>query len=460
MAPAKKTIHDIKIPTRSSGTGTSRATTKTSRASRKKVTPEPIAEIAAPRRRVVADQARVRVVPSRPIHEESMDEVPPRRRESHGSWGWVIAVLIIIIGGPYLYGKLFHSATIVINPRHTTVEANNALINLAKEPLPTEVPLVTMSISDTVSRVVRTTGSAEVSEKASGSIIVYNNFSTAPQKLLEETRFEAPDGKIYKTAKGNPVTIPGITNGKPGQITVTVYADQPGAEYNKELTDFTIPGFKGSSKYEKFYARSASPITGGLAGTQASVAPEDREQIAADIGTDLGNRLRAEALLQKTDDFIIIDQSSRITISEPTVTPSEDNPLEAEFALTGTYTALLVNKTELASRLAVHLVSGYADEPIAINNIDTLTITPVLSEGQTIDSLDRIPLTISGQPLFVFQIAEDQLRQELLGISRRDAQAVFAHYPSIDSARLVIKPLWRMRAPGDANSIDIRYSID
>src|SRR3989344_4675468 len=93
-------------------------------------------------------------------------------------------------------------------------------------------------------------GEKVVERKASGTIIVYNT-STIEQRLRATTRFETPDGKIYQAPDA--ITIPGkkVAGGKenPGTLEVVVYAERPGKEFNIGLTDFTLPGLKGTSLF-------------------------------------------------------------------------------------------------------------------------------------------------------------------------------------------------------------------
>ena len=81
----------------------------------------------------------------------------------------------------------------------------------------------------------------EIERRASGKIIVFNNYSTNSQRLIARTRFETLEGKIYRIRDA--VVVPGISDkdGRktPGSIEVTVFADEPGEEYNIGYTDFT-----------------------------------------------------------------------------------------------------------------------------------------------------------------------------------------------------------------------------
>ena len=50
------------------------------------------------------------------------------------------------------------------------------------------------------SAVVVTQGTERVEERAHGRITVVNNYSATPVKLIKNTRFETPDGLIFRIA--------------------------------------------------------------------------------------------------------------------------------------------------------------------------------------------------------------------------------------------------------------------
>jgi len=102
------------------------------------------------------------------------------------------------------------------------------------------------------------TGSSEnmpISNRATGKVVIYNQYSKDPQPLVKNTRLEGANGLIFRIASD--VVVPGKeTSGKPGEVTVEVFADGEGDEFQIEPTDFKIVGFKGSPKYDSFYAKS------------------------------------------------------------------------------------------------------------------------------------------------------------------------------------------------------------
>ena len=75
-----------------------------------------------------------------------------------------------------------------------------------------------------------TTGEEAVEVKASGKIMVYNNFSSEPQRLIIRTRFETKEGLIYRIPES--IVVPGKTVKMgwetPGSKEIGVFADEPG----------------------------------------------------------------------------------------------------------------------------------------------------------------------------------------------------------------------------------------
>ncbi len=101
--------------------------------------------------------------------------------------------------------------------------------------------------------------------KASGIVIFFNGFSSAPQKLVASTRIQSPEGLIFRIKKD--IIIPGseIIRDKivPGQVEAEVVADEQGSKYNIGLAEFQVPGFRGTPRFDSIYARSLAPFTGG-----------------------------------------------------------------------------------------------------------------------------------------------------------------------------------------------------
>ena len=173
--------------------------------------------------------------------------VEKRRKNSSNLSIWIsIIVLLVILALAFSF--LFSGATVTVTPKQQDVFIDG-VFSTGDDLLKFNV----MKVEETLSDTVKATEKEYVEERASGTIVVYNNYNSAQHNWIKNTRFETPEGLIFKVRKS--MTIPGreTVDGKvvPGSVEITVTADEPGVEYNIGLTDFVIPVFKGKMQYEE-----------------------------------------------------------------------------------------------------------------------------------------------------------------------------------------------------------------
>lgn len=170
-------------------------------------------------------------------------------------------------------------------------------------------------------------GKRQIERKAGGTLTVYNSYSSDPQPLVVETRFMTPDGKIFRLAKN--IVVPGakIVEGKivPFSIEAQVVADKPGPDYNiAPVKLFTIPGFKGTAKYQAFYAESRVDMAGGFIGEIAYPTDEDIKKAKANAQGTLESGLRTVLFAQVPKEFKTLDGATRFRILEQKVDAEAD----------------------------------------------------------------------------------------------------------------------------------------
>lgn len=170
-------------------------------------------------------------------------------------------------------------------------DAGIQAVDLEKQAIPIRI----VSVEDTLSETINTTGKKSINnQKAKGVIIVYNEYSANAQPLVATTRFMSESGKIFRLVKG--ISVPGMSmvgeEKKAGSIEAEVVADEPGEAYNIEPTKFSIPGFQGSGteKYTKIYAKSEKTMSGGGNGSSG----ETIKIISAGDISNAKNKLMAE----------------------------------------------------------------------------------------------------------------------------------------------------------------------
>ncbi len=121
----------------------------------------------------------------------------------------VVLVLAVLLAG-FVFGKVLPEAKVTVYPvREPTnfnteilVDKGSSEIDQERGVLPGELLISNHEASDEFIA----TGVENVSSKARGSIIVFNEFSSKSQTFVP-SRFEAEDGKIFWTTKT--ITVPG-----------------------------------------------------------------------------------------------------------------------------------------------------------------------------------------------------------------------------------------------------------
>jgi hypothetical protein len=196
---------------------------------------------------------------------------------------FIVAAFLVLGATAGAYFTL-PSATIVLHLKtekksvSASVEAAQSASGVEKES--GKIPAEREQITKEKSGEFDATGSKSGAGKSSGKVVIYNEFSAQDQPLVATTRLEAEDGKIFRITKN--IVVPGMSKigaeTKPGATEVDVVADKPGETYNIEAATFKIPGFKGGPKYEKFYAKSAKAMEGGLNGESVSISSQDVAQ--------------------------------------------------------------------------------------------------------------------------------------------------------------------------------------
>lgn len=370
-------------------------------------------------------------------------------------WGIVLVSVLVLV---FAITSLFSGATVTLVPKQQYITVNGSFMaTQSTEDGPLNYQMV--QISDTVSQVVESDSVQEVEQKARGSIVIFNAHSSASQTLIEQTRFETPDGKIYRIQEE--ITVPGqnTVNGEtvPGQIEVTVYADQPGDAYNIGLTEFTIPGFKGDSRFENFYARSKTPMTSGFIGTKPVVDEETEERVSRELQQTLQDRLTSE-LQNRIAGKILIPENGTFFTFEP-LPATQNNNGGVEVVLKGTLSAVGFTTAAVAEAILTQ-AGGATNNPVRIQNVEEISINLENAESFNIQNDQEIRVQMSGDAHLVWQFDEQVIKNELAGNKKSYLSTIPQSYESVDRAKAVIRPIWNRSFSSNPEDITIKIELE
>ncbi|OHA46506.1 MAG: hypothetical protein A2541_00155 [Candidatus Taylorbacteria bacterium RIFOXYD2_FULL_36_9] len=374
---------------------------------------------------------------------------------------WIIAVICLLA---LFFGLslVFSSATVIITPRTEKISFNNeTYITKLDSSAQTDLSFEVLNVKQTEGQVVEATEEKEVSQKASGKIVIYNNYSTVSQRLINKTRFEASNGKVYRI--NSSVIVPGLkkVNGQtlPGSIEAVVYADQAGEDYNLKLADlagdFKIPGFKGDPRYQGFYARLKTDITGGLIGKQRIVSNDLRKVTEDLIKVKLKEQLLKELYAVKPENYLIFKDGYIINYSRLPDMVVDKNSVKIN--LEGNLSAVVFNSLKLSKYFAVKKIEGFDGLPTEFISTDSLI---VLFKPEDLSSLGKnktLEIKLTGEGIIKWQYDSEALKQDLVGKSEADFKNLMVKYKnSVSGIKVFFRPIWTRYFPDNINKIRIQ----
>ncbi len=399
---------------------------------------------------------------------ENSNNLPPRPlqpremyRKRGKSWK-IISLVVLVLVVVFIVMNMFGGATVnVVSQREDiTIDGTfTANTEPALDTLAYEMFTVTREASETV----EASGSETVQAKASGTIIVFNDYSEGAQLLIENTRFRTPAGLVYRIQE--PITVPGQTvndEGEtvPGSIEARVVADEPGEKYNIGLSDFDIPAFEESGDFERFegfFARSKTLMTGGFDGTRKILNEQDAKTARERIDGKLKGELESALESELPKGFVVYDDAVFMTFRD---LPQEDAQEENKAVLkrSGTLHAVAFDSGELAKFVGFNAVAAYDGSDVLLSDASRISFSMVDKDSFDPTAPGEFEFTLSGQDSIIWQFDEERLRNDLAGKSKSDITMVMSAYPAIQEADVVLTPFWRRSLPEDIEDIKVKYS--
>lgn len=375
----------------------------------------------------------------------------PRRYRSHHRRVWLVtgATLAVLA---FALLSFFDNATLAYTPKTAALTFENEIYSAAKTG-EGELLYSIVKLSGDKGKAVTVSGEQEVSRKASGVIIVYNNASAEPQRLIENTRFESPSGKIYRIQQA--IAIPGKKGDTPGTIEVTVYADQPGDSYNSEPADFTVPGLKGTPRYTTIYARSKGPLTGGFVGREKVVSEADLIKARSELRAALSEELMVRAQAEVPPDFILFPSLSSIAFEDLPQSSSGESGT-ANVNLRGHLYGIMFKRADLSEELAKNKTAFTANENVEIVSFDNLKFSFNGNPPTELLPLNKISFKVSGTGTLAWRTDEVSLKSDLMGRRKKEVSSILKNYPTIVSADVSLRPFWKTSFPSEAGKISVK----
>lgn len=413
-----------------------------------------IRNIDAPERR--ARPSRPQVNDVRDPSNFGVQQLPPkpRRPRTGHPWLWAIAVIIVLVlAGFALFA--FRKTTVTVTPRSHTVVFDQTSQFTAYPAVSAATGTLAYTVINSdlqASQTVTAGAMQEVDTKAQGTITVYNDYSTSPVKLIANTRFATPTGLIFRVPDA--IVVPGKSGSTPGHVSVTVFADQTGDQYNVgPISRFTVPGLQSTpAMYANIYAQSTASTTGGFAGQQAAVDPTTLANTESALRGQLAQEAQTAASATSGTTTIILPQLIQISYQDLPQTSATSGSVQVNeeahiqtpvFDANAFTEAIAQNVGENSDGVPLTLVEGQ----------DFSAQSP--SEASTTLGTDPLTFTLVGTATLVWQVDAQALAQALAGHDQNAFGTITATFPGVQQANSRIEPFWKTSFPSNPQDIKV-----
>lgn len=406
----------------------------------------------------------------KPSREERkiLERIERRERSSYGKERqtgsrrgiavWIVVPLLLGLAA-YLAIAVLPRAEIVLVPKKVSWTYNNMIGGNTKvaeiDPANRQIPVAVFSEKKTNAFKFPATGSGKgIERKATGKVTIYNEFGASAQPLLAGTRLQTPDGKIFRLKDRIVVPAAKTSAGElvPSGIEADVIADKAGESYNiGPVGRFTIPGFQGTSKFEKFYAESKDSMTGGFIGEGKYPTAEDIRMAKESAERQMKGVIESFLATQVVPEgFKTIESSRKFTISKEMVNETVDD--QGNFSV---YMEAEGSVDALKEEHVLKLMTALARQA---NNDESYQIKEsTLSYGNM--SIDEktgaIALPVDFKGVFWKPIDANDFREKVAGRAEDELKSFIFNSTNIEKADVSLWPFWVKAVPNDTERIKV-----
>ncbi len=392
--------------------------------------------------------------------EEKIRPVRKKKRFFLKSFVFCFVFLILVIISSFFF---FSKVEIEIWPETEILNfKETATINLNAEHLDFEAKIIpgkVFSDQKFISQEFSASGKILKEERAKGIIRVFNEYSTSPQSLLLNTRFVSANGKLFRSVKREVIAGGYYEKGKfvSGYTDIEVMAAEPGESYNIDPSTFSIPGFKGTSKYTSFYGKSFSSMTGGFESEVSQVTQEDLEKAENVLAEGLRKESREFLKSTLPADFVLLDEAISQEIVEI------DSSVKAGTEVESFNLQIKVKSEGLGFKKSD--IEDFAKNCISLDIADGKKIQEESLEiNYSSESIDlesgEIVLSLEIKAKIYSDISLAKLKEALLEKSFKEAEVFLEDMPQVTKVEIKSWPFLKKKIPGDINKIKVRLNFN
>ena len=360
----------------------------------------------------------------------------------------LLGVLLILF---FVLSAFFHSADVIIETKSVDAIVLDTYSASSIEKSGSLTFSRIEAFSQSVDIFVEGTAEENVQTKASGTVRVKNTSGTA-QRFVASTRFETPDGRLYRAPRSIPIPANGT-------VDVEIVADVPGDEYNAAsgLT-FTLPGLSGTALEDEITATQITPFTGGFSGILVAASDDDIDAAKNTLRREITEKLQQELVGRLPAGFIVttaMTDVSDVTFKEE---PDEERG-GINLVATAEIAAVIFNKQAFDTFIAASVLDDFAPgQSVTITNVDNFTLE---IESNDFDVREDTEFEFSlrspqERGKFVWSVDENDVKRALAGrVASQVSPSNIEALSGVESIDVTITPPWKRSLPDNIKKIEV-----
>lgn len=377
---------------------------------------------------------------------------------------FIIAAVVLLIGFIVWAVVYAPSATITITAR-TSDSSLNTQVKLGDD-LATSLhdgtlKTVTKTTKSDVSVPFTATGSKNVGDKATGTIVMQACVDSIPPSApatIPAGTTVTSGGNQYVTNAAASFSQTGYGNGcalyKSGSVPITASAG--GADYNTSSgSSFTVSGNSDVTAY--------GSTSGGTDKTVTVVQQSDIDTVSDTVVSSSDNDAAKKSLKsQFGSDYVVLDGSFKSDTSAVKPSPAvgeEADSGKGSLAGSVTFSMTAVSKKDLGKFLDDYFaqqIDGQSNQKVYDNGVNDVTFTNVDAQDKGYSA----NMTTNGK--IGPKIDEKALKEYARGKRLGEIQSYVQNINGVDGNGVDVKfsPFWVTSAPNDVNKIHIEFKVN
>ncbi len=410
------------------------------------------------------------------------DKSPYKIKITTGAKGPIVAFLSLAFVVVFaIFYIALPSATVILTPSAgvleksvniTLADFNRNQRELDTHPINT---IASFTLSKEISREIKygATGK-KISEKggnSKGTIRIINNSSNT-WPLVARTRFQTPEGIVYRISQGVTVPANGSVNAIVEADAVDAYGQVVGERGNIGPTRFFLPALDEDSR-SFLYAESSENMTGGITDFVSFVSENDieaaKKKLSDLLKKDLITEIKAEIQkiseeTSKSTEYILLEGDNAIEFGDVKFTPL-DGVVDSEvpeFTISGSIKAkaLYYDRTAMLEILKAELITQKSPnkELLRINENstsykifqkdDAVGKIKMTANIKGIEQYDIDPSTENGKKIL------EKIRNHIAGKEIEYAKNYIQNLAEINKVEISSWPAWSPTIPKIEENIE------